>query len=426
MGETPDIKKVGNSLDSDTRQKIGDIYNRNSQMFDGAAKLPAGDFALGASKPSTVLTGKGGRVADLKDSDPIISKVSPVTEFSLEKKPGILSAAAKTAVAKASAAGVQPGYDCEGTIKSWEITNPGYAATCKCSNGPDQPPVCGVSCPAGQVRNTAGKCVCADSNKELVNGNCVPICSGGQTRNSAGKCGCAVGQELVSGICAPVCSGGQTRNSAGKCECPAGTTLADGKCSSSDGGSGKTDLINRVIEMLKDLYHKIKGDTDKCGGNYYNPKTECCADGKTVGAICGTACYDSQKDECCENGKKQGNCKCYHLENRIKNVEKFLTGYNQGKTLKQIDSSATTVARTRCWLIFGPQTVFYPGFYTLDPEIQAGLRTHENIHVQQCKDFGWEGFGELAKEKEYVLEIPAYQAEQTFLNGKFMEACNFK
>lgn len=111
-------------------------------------------------------------------------------------------------------------------------------------------------------------------------------------KTQCGASTCPAGQELVNGSCVPVCSGGQTRNAAGKCGCPAGTTLVNGKCSSSGGnfwedvkrlvdGIVKTvkDQTNKVIDSIKNLYHKIKGETGECGGYYYNPRTECCKSG---------------------------------------------------------------------------------------------------------------------------------------------------
>jgi len=229
----------------------------------------------------------------------------------------------------------------------------------------------------------------------------------------------------------PKCSGGQIRNADGKCECPAGQTMTvNGKCSSSCGaGSG-------IFGPIKNLWHNIKGETANCGENCFNPKTKCCLASKAVGEQCGAACYDPKTDccadgkievgakkcdgdcydpktECCVDGKKiPESCTCYHVGKRIESVEKFLAGYRQGKTLKQIDPTAITTAWTHCWpWPIGTWTNYSAGFKALDPEIQAGIKVHEMVHQQQCKD------------DEDAREIPAYEAELEFLESKFTEKC---
>ncbi|MBI4801307.1 MAG: hypothetical protein HY796_02175 [Elusimicrobia bacterium] len=148
-------------------------------MFDGTAKLAAKDLRSVPSNSAATLTGKGGQVTDLKSYEPNTPKLNPTAEFSLSgtklpgetpgqaatkqssillasassaKSPAGADASAKTAVsatAKTSAADIEPGVDCAGTIEAWAITNPEYAATCNCSNGQNAQPVCG--CSAGKV-----------------------------------------------------------------------------------------------------------------------------------------------------------------------------------------------------------------------------------------------------------------------------------
>ena len=97
-GITPDIAQVSEGLDKPTQEKLNNLYSRNSKMFDNTAELPVGNFSATSAKPSATLTGKSGRVLDLKAADPDIAKTSPATDFSLEKKPAALLASAKTAL----------------------------------------------------------------------------------------------------------------------------------------------------------------------------------------------------------------------------------------------------------------------------------------------------------------------------------------
>ncbi|MBI4801593.1 MAG: hypothetical protein HY796_03620 [Elusimicrobia bacterium] len=125
------------------------------------------------------------------------------------------------------------------------------------------------------------------------------------------------------------------------------------------------------------------------------------------------------------DGKKiPESCTCYHVRKRLETVNKYLAGYNQHQPLTQTDPTATTIAMTSClWGINRPWTYNYPGFYTLDPDIQAGITIHENEHRQQCINMGQKRYMELQKEKEYVLEVPAYTKERDFLEGKLTEKC---
>ncbi|MBI4802188.1 MAG: hypothetical protein HY796_06655 [Elusimicrobia bacterium] len=180
-GITPDITKVSAGLDKNIQAKLRNLYNQHSKMYDGKADLPDKDFGLTTklNQSPGLTVGKGGQIADLKTSEPAIPKLNSATEFSLSgtklsretpgqaatkqspillasassaKSPAAATASAKTAVsatAKASAADIEPGVDCAGTIEAWAITNPEYAATCNCSNGQNAQPVCG--CSAGKV-----------------------------------------------------------------------------------------------------------------------------------------------------------------------------------------------------------------------------------------------------------------------------------
>ncbi|MBI4803063.1 MAG: hypothetical protein HY796_11120 [Elusimicrobia bacterium] len=93
-------------------------------LFDGAdPNLPAKDFTPDSSNPAA-LTG-GGRLLDLKASEPDLSKVSPVTDFSLDKQPSLEFA--KTALlpqkAKAASSPACPEADrMDDRIREYQLT----------------------------------------------------------------------------------------------------------------------------------------------------------------------------------------------------------------------------------------------------------------------------------------------------------------
>ena len=56
-GEAPDVNELSKGLDRNTKDRLKDLYNQNSRMFDGTAKLKAVDFNAASSKNATI-TGK--------------------------------------------------------------------------------------------------------------------------------------------------------------------------------------------------------------------------------------------------------------------------------------------------------------------------------------------------------------------------------
>ncbi|MBI4802399.1 MAG: hypothetical protein HY796_07730 [Elusimicrobia bacterium] len=74
-GEAPDVNELSKGLDRNTKDRLKDLYNRNSRMFDGTAKLAAKDLTLVPSNSAATLTAKGGQVADLKSYEPNTPKL---------------------------------------------------------------------------------------------------------------------------------------------------------------------------------------------------------------------------------------------------------------------------------------------------------------------------------------------------------------
>ncbi|MBU2574872.1 MAG: hypothetical protein KKH28_12425 [Elusimicrobia bacterium] len=112
-GGTPDLTKITKGLPE--KDKIRISQKTNSALFDGMADLPDKDLDVNSNQ-AVALTGRGGQVLDLKASEPDIAKISPVTDFSLNK-PTTLLASAKTAispqkVSAAMAAGDWTNVDC--------------------------------------------------------------------------------------------------------------------------------------------------------------------------------------------------------------------------------------------------------------------------------------------------------------------------
>ncbi|MBI4801586.1 MAG: hypothetical protein HY796_03585 [Elusimicrobia bacterium] len=112
-GEAPDINEVSKGLDGNTKAKLKNLYDSNSRMFDGSAKLTAKDFDV-KSNQSPALTGKSGQVTDLKTAESATPKLNIASEFGLSgtKLSGELPAPAKqNAVLPASASPAKTSAD---------------------------------------------------------------------------------------------------------------------------------------------------------------------------------------------------------------------------------------------------------------------------------------------------------------------------
>ncbi|MBI4801771.1 MAG: hypothetical protein HY796_04515 [Elusimicrobia bacterium] len=104
--DVPDINDINKGLEGNAKEKLKNLYDRNSRMFDGTAKIPSKDFDV-KSNQSPASTGKGGQVSDLKSSEPDIKKITSPSEFSLASKSTTLPASAKTASAATPKASAQ-------------------------------------------------------------------------------------------------------------------------------------------------------------------------------------------------------------------------------------------------------------------------------------------------------------------------------
>ena len=287
-GITPDIAQVSKGLDTPTKEKLNKLYSQNNKMFDNTAELPVGNFAATSVKPSLALTGKSGRVLDLKASEPDIANVAPVSEFSLRgtkpsgetpgqaatKQSSTLLASASSAKSPACAASSAKTALLPKVAEADEIPEPGdcpieywscfklTAWNCWCIE-PELSCVCdgrdfgwiseskcraSCICPiAGQVRNSVNVCVapCPDGkNAPDSKGNCP---CGALTYNPKESC-CSADGKL---------NPGQEPVGNGECGCLAGRifTIA-GKCEPKDSKEGRS----LTLDEMK-IAENIFGDT---------------------------------------------------------------------------------------------------------------------------------------------------------------------
>ena len=220
-GGVPDLAKITKGLPKNDKLRIS--QKTNAALFDGAADLNAKDLEPVSSNQPAELTGKGGRVTDLKGSAPDLYKLSPVTEFSLSgtklsgetpgqaatkqspillasasqaKSPADTAAAAKTAgsTQKVSAAGTVTPFDwptvpcnctCAPNILGYSVKD--CVTRCNILCGDEE-------CSAGYVLTTSSGCCLA--SQVTTTGIC---CSPGQTPAADGTCGCSAGKVTIVG-----------------------------------------------------------------------------------------------------------------------------------------------------------------------------------------------------------------------------------
>ncbi|MFH1619221.1 MAG: phospholipase A2 [bacterium] len=84
-GEAPNINEINKGLDGNAKDRLKKLYDNNSRLFDGSAKLASKDFDV-KSNQSPAITGKSGLVADLKTSEPDIAKIGSATGLGLGGK----------------------------------------------------------------------------------------------------------------------------------------------------------------------------------------------------------------------------------------------------------------------------------------------------------------------------------------------------
>jgi len=217
-GEAPDINDINKGLDANAKTRLKDLYNQNSQLFDGKAKLPDKDFAPVASNQTILLASKGGQVTDLKSAEPSTPKLNAPSEFSLAKTSSLLTT--KTAAANAVKASPESCYP------------EAYVAKCTCKPPDDNIPLGNDMC--------WGACFNLATNPDLCP---------------------AVGVDWA-GLFDKYLKEPWER--------------VKGQITS------VLHLLARPVENIKewisDKYHELKGDKP-CGDGWHNPDKECCSGG---------------------------------------------------------------------------------------------------------------------------------------------------
>ncbi|MBI4802244.1 MAG: hypothetical protein HY796_06935, partial [Elusimicrobia bacterium] len=283
-GEAPDVNELSKGLDRNTKDRLKDLYNRNSRMFDGTAKLAAKDLRSVPSNSAATLTGKGGQVTDLKSYEPNTPKLNPTAEFSLSgtKLSGETSnpaAAKQPAGLPASVAQTKASADT--TAGSSSKSPAAAAASDKAAVSAAEPQTCD-ECKRVEP-NLSKRCLgicCTEAVKKYPKdaakqSDCYTLCTG-ITAGAAAQCKCC---QDYNSLCTTSVSG-----------CTPG------------GGTGGPSW-----------WDKITGKTEPCGKSWYNKNKNCCINKITIGKKCGQECYDP-KTECCKDGKKFEKCekKCYN------------------------------------------------------------------------------------------------------------------
>ncbi|MBI4801085.1 MAG: hypothetical protein HY796_01040 [Elusimicrobia bacterium] len=269
-GEVPDVNELSKGLDRNTKDKLKDLYDRNSRMFDGTAKLKAVDFNAVSSKNAaitgkTALLGKGGQVADLKTSEPATPKLNTASEFSLSdtklsgetpsqaatKQPPALLALASSAKAPVATAALASSAKSSADTTASAAENQSPAKSQLASSADENynqaclqalKLKCGCSW-EGVCSGTA--LVCYEKEKETCR---ISGCSAGYIMTTSSGC-CLASQVTTTGICCPP---GRTPAADGTCGCLKDQvfTIAE-KCESE---SGPRSLTLKEKEVLSKIF----------------------------------------------------------------------------------------------------------------------------------------------------------------------------
>jgi hypothetical protein len=234
--------------------------------------------------------------------------------------------------------------------------------------------------------------------------------------------------------CVAPCPDGKTAPDA-QGNCPCGTAKYNPKesCCSTDGKLHKGQLPDGKggcgcpPGQVSSGWWIFKKCVQACGGNAYDTTKKCCAN-ETLVDKCGGACYDPGTT-CCEDGNKDEKCekKCMRIDKRIKEMGEIISGLNTDqKPEETLGPGTITPAKTYC-LPGGIAWIrFYKPFDNLDPEIQNAIRVHENIHAQQCREYGAGEFGRRTHEDLKSIEVPAYTAGRDALQSTYDNRCKSK
>jgi len=94
---------------------------------------------------------------------------------------------------------------------------------------------------------------------------------------------------------------------------------------------------------------------------------------------------------------------------------KDILNITSNQTYTESSGDVEYVAETRCWPVFGPQVIYFSGYFTFNPSVRRCLSEHENVHAKQCRAFG---FWNYVNTSHHVKEMEAYAAELKCLQDK--------
>ncbi|MBI4802378.1 MAG: hypothetical protein HY796_07620 [Elusimicrobia bacterium] len=262
-GEAPDINDINKGLDGNAKARLKNLYDSNSRMFDGSAKLAAANFAP-VSPKNTAITGKGSQVTDLKASEPAIPKLNTASEFSLSgtKLSGgtsDLAASKQSSVLLASAVSAKTSADNTSASQAKSQTDATTAKTAVSADGKtgaqSSPYIYWCSCPQAPP-DEAGTLFESTDYNDCVKQCCAKYpwgtdcpssgCSAGQVQTPSGCC--LASQVTTTGICCPP---GQTPVADGTCGCLKGQvfTIAE-KCEPESGPRSLTPEEKGILEKI--------------------------------------------------------------------------------------------------------------------------------------------------------------------------------
>jgi len=318
-GEAPDVNDLSKGLDRSTKDRLKYLYDRNSRMFDGTAKLEVVDFNAASSKNTTItgkraVLGKGGQVADLKISDPAVPKLNSTSESSLSgiKLSGDTSNPAST---KQSATLLASASSAKTSANTVFVSSAKSPAATVVSAAENQPPAKSQSASfADENYNQA----CLQALKLKCGCSWEGVCSG-----DALKCfekdketcrigaGCSPGQVLnAKGDCVAPCPDGKTApDLEGNCPCGKLTYDPKASCCSTDGklspgqvpdGKGGCGCPPGQVLSGWGIFSPKKC-VPACGGKKYNPDKQCCVNGIIVGKCGQKTKYDGAFEDVYNN-----------------------------------------------------------------------------------------------------------------------------
>lgn len=287
-GEAPDINEINKGLDAKGKDRLKAVYENNSRMFDGKAKLEAANFGAVSSKDASI-TGKGGKLTDLKTYEPATPK--------LKSTAGLFGS---------GSAGLSGEASYSGTVKQESVISASTTTSAKISTntasallGKSILAAAAVATPAKTAALAAEKSEwdyeSCDACLKAQPNHCFNICCKEQPNNGWCETACGLRYEpdypgypdVNKDYCD--CCKRNNSNCYNSYYCPSGGGTGTG---------GILDKIKAALKKVKDLWHKYVFKEEPCGGGYNKIATQCCTVKNTVADKCGGGCPDPDTEYC--------------------------------------------------------------------------------------------------------------------------------